>query len=281
MSNRADAFDQFARGIGPIPNWLGVVTRREFFDENLNFVALTPPAPRDSEYFEWLDLIETVVAAGPQYTMVELGAGFGRWTVNAAAAVRTFGRSRYRLVAVEPEPTHFQWARQHCRDNNVRTCESGELRLIEAAVTADGDPVDFGVGNPAGWYGQAIADGTWSPAEVTRVDGIRLSELARELQTIDLVHADIQGAELAVFSEAVDALDVTTARLHIGTHNAKVEQGLRELLNSHGWRCIRDYGVNSWSETSVGQMNFQDGIQTWVNLRLNDGEGGREYDHSR
>ena len=35
----------------------------------------------DNEYFEWIDLLESVVAARGSYTMMELGAGFGRWAV--------------------------------------------------------------------------------------------------------------------------------------------------------------------------------------------------------
>lgn len=269
MKGAHSVFGLLEAGSGPIPNWLGVTTQREFFSEGLNFVALTPPPPVDSEYFEWTDLLESVVEAGPKYSMIELGAGYGRWTVNAAAAVKAFGRSTYRLIAVEAEPTHFEWLKRHCRDNGVRRrTHSGRVQLIEAAVTADGEPVKFAVGNPAAWYGQAIADGTWSPESVRRVRGVRLSELVSRVARVDLIHFDIQGAELRVIEEALDSLGERVCRLHIGTHGAAIEEGIRALLGDGRWECVRDYPANATADTPWGPMTFQDGVQSWINPRL-------------
>ncbi|MGZ4416283.1 MAG: FkbM family methyltransferase [Gaiellaceae bacterium] len=280
MTTQADdVFARFIAGVDPIPNWLGVTTRRDFFTVDLNFVRPTPPAPDDSEYFEWLDLLASIVDAGDEYTFIELGAGYGRWVVNAAVAVRAFGRSRHRLVAVEAEPTHYRWLVQHCADNSVEPqSRFGSVRLVEAAVTADGEPVEFGTGNPAGWYGQAIADGTWSPEQTERVSGVRLSELLNELGAVDLIHSDVQGAELAVVREAADALDATTRRLHVGTHGPEVEAGLRTVLSEHGWRCLRDYAAFSLVKTPWGDMQFQDGIQSWSNPRLDSPSYAADYD---
>ena len=47
--------------------------------------------PVDEEYFEWIDLLESVQAAGGSYTMLELGAGYGRWGVRAGLAARRKG----------------------------------------------------------------------------------------------------------------------------------------------------------------------------------------------
>ena len=38
-----------------------------------------PIPPIDEEYFEWVDLLESVRDARGAYTMMELGAGYGRW----------------------------------------------------------------------------------------------------------------------------------------------------------------------------------------------------------
>ena len=40
----------------------------------------------NEEYFEWVDVLEAVVARAGMFTMLELGAGWGRWLANAAAA---------------------------------------------------------------------------------------------------------------------------------------------------------------------------------------------------
>jgi hypothetical protein len=128
--------------------------------------------------------------------------------------------------------------------------------------------VDFAVGDPAGWYGQAIADGTWSPPRVARVRGVRLSSLVSRFPCVDLIHMDIQGAELSVIEEACDLLDDRVRRLHVGTHGAEVEDGIRTLLRGRAWDCVRDYPANATSDTPWGPMRLQDGVQTWINPRL-------------
>jgi hypothetical protein len=64
--------------------------------------------PFDEEYFEWIDLLEAITSAKGQFTMLELGGGWGRWTANAATALRHLGGLPHTLVVVEAESTHFQ-----------------------------------------------------------------------------------------------------------------------------------------------------------------------------
>ena len=56
----------------------------------------------DHEIFEWIAILESVIAARSSFTMVDLGAGYGRWTARAACALR-LKRSELqsRFVAVE------------------------------------------------------------------------------------------------------------------------------------------------------------------------------------
>jgi hypothetical protein len=41
--------------------------------------------PFDEEYFEWIDLLEAVRSARGRFTMLERGAGFGRWTAKSSS----------------------------------------------------------------------------------------------------------------------------------------------------------------------------------------------------
>jgi FkbM family methyltransferase len=263
VSDRVDhhpVFARFANGVGPVPNWIGVSTRREFFSSELEFVALSYP-PIDEQYLEWVDLLEAVTRASGTFTMIEVGAGYGRWIVNAAAAVRSYSGVPCRLIAVEGEPTHFRWLKRHCRDNGVRA------KLIHAAVDERRGHVEFAVGDAKGWYGQAIADGTWSPEVTTRVGAVTLSSLLGRLDRVDLVHMDIQGAEAKVVEEAAAVLDRVT-RFHIGTHGREQEERLREVFAGAGWDPVNDYGAGTTCSTPWGPMTFQDGVQTWTNPRV-------------
>ena len=256
-----DVFERFAKGCRALPNWVGVSTRREFFVEDLGFVTVTPPTP-DTEVFEWVDLLEAVIGAEGRFTMVELGAGYGRWIVNAAAAVRAYRDLPSSLTAVEAEPTHFRWLELHCSDNGVTAT------LVHAAVAPRRGRVNFAVGDPAAWYGQAIVDESWSPPHVDTVDAVTLRDLLGPLDHVDLIHCDIQGAEADVFEHAASDVDSKVRRVHIGTHGSEVESRLRRMFGSRGWESLNDYAAGTAADTPWGRMTFQDGVQTWANPRM-------------
>jgi FkbM family methyltransferase len=253
-------FERFAAGTGPVPNWVGVTTRREFFTLELDCVHISAP-PIDTEYFEWVDLLEAVVAASKRFTMLEVGAGYGRWIVNAAAAVRAYSQLPTSLVAVEAEPTHFEWLAAHCLDNDV-TAE-----LVCAAVVPTPGTVEFAVGNPAGWYGQAIVDETWVPESTQEVPGVTLSSLLEAHEIVDLIHMDVQGVEADVLEEARGELR-RVRRIHVGTHGRRQEERLRSLFTDLGWDPLTDYRSAASARTPWGKMAFQDGVQTWLNPNM-------------
>jgi FkbM family methyltransferase len=260
-ADQPEVFSRFVAGCRALPNWIGVTTRREFFVDDLRFVTVTLPPP-DAERFEWIDVLEAVTRAAGGFTMLELGAGYGRWVVNAAAALRAYSGLPHSLTAVEAEPTHFRWLELHCRDNDV------DANLVHAAVAPRRGSVEFGVGQPASWYGQAIADGTWSPEQVVTIDAVTLSDLLERLERVDLIHCDIQGAEADVFEEAATSVAAKVQRVHVGTHGPEVEERLRRLFSSLGWENVNDYLCGMSAETPWGRIDFEDGVQTWVNPRF-------------
>jgi FkbM family methyltransferase len=253
---------------GFLVDFLGVMTRadyRESYREiaqrySVNRHAQTEYPPFDEEYFEWIDLLEAVASAENCFTMMELGAGFGPWTARAAAALRQAGNLPYTLVGVEAEPTHFQWMIQHLRDNFV---DPTGLRLVRAAVSAASGKVGFYVGEtqygkPDNWYGQCIGG-------PHMVDAVDLNSLLEPLDVVDLIDIDVQGAELEVLEAASRLLDEKVKRVHIGTHGAKIEDGLHSLFGRLGWRRIRSFPCASTVDTEWGSIRFQDGVQTWLN----------------
>jgi FkbM family methyltransferase len=266
--------------------FLGVITRNTFLpvaDKLSQKQFVSPPLPGfNEEYFEWIDLLESVTAAKGHFTMIELGAGYGRWLVNAVAALRTTINLPYTLIAVEPEPTHFKWIELHLKDNAV---DLGACQLIEAAASGKNGYVWFYVGRPAEWYGQAIAPAIAGSSlfkliagltrkarvfneEVRKVKAVGLDTLLRPLTTVDLIDLDVQGAELEVLAAAREPLHEKVKRVHIGTHSTQIENGLRTLFNDLGWQNLNDYGTGCECDTPYGRITFQDGVQTWINARL-------------
>ena len=218
------------------------------------------------EYIEWIDVLETAIAATRSFTMIELGAGYGRWLVRAALAVKRYhGDLPIKLIGVEAEPTHFRWLKQHLRDNGI---DPDEHELIEAAVDEHDGEVFFHVGKPDEWYGQAIAAHANAASEsIQKVRAVSLSGILSPLDSVDLIDLDVQGAEFVVLRGAISALNDKVKRVHIGTHSHDIELELRTLFRQNGWYKLNDYTCQSTEATPWGDVTFNDGVQTWINPR--------------
>jgi len=271
-------------------DFLGVKTRCEFLGGAAVAGMPGQPDPPNEEYFEWIDLLESIMAAKEYYTMMELGAGYGRWSVRAAVAVRQLRKLPFHLVAVEGEPRHYRWLQQHMADNRITP---DECTLIQGVVSDHRNDVLFYVGSPTGggdeaasWYGQAItkeyeavdaSNGNYEGQDVFRLKSgwtsiktrsYLLTDILPTKNRIDLIDLDVQGEELKIISEAIKSLDQRVARLHIGTHAHDIEKGLRNLLTRHGWECKADYPCAQTNQTPWGPVEFVDGVQSWINPRL-------------
>jgi hypothetical protein len=287
-------FDHFHPYRGPLPpefylDYLGAKTRADYGEWNAPWAMdhyRSPPPPIDEEYFEWIDVLQAVLDAGDIFTMLELGAGYGRWSVRGALAARQLGK-QVRLGVAEAEPKHQAWLSQHMRDNGV---PPQDYRMFSQAVGGTVSEVAFTIGAPPSdndllWFGQAIMplDFKQNPPvgeyygmpvydrsgwRAILVPQIPLSEVLKPYDFIDLADFDLQGAEGEAIAEAVDLLTRKVRRLHIGTHSEAIEQQLRDLLPRHGWILLRDYSLHKTHDTPFGRCDFVDGVQSWINPAL-------------
>jgi FkbM family methyltransferase len=304
MAAHHEVFSRFTPFRGEIPpnfgiDFLGAKTRPEFLAglyTNATAVEIEVPYPGiNEEYLEWIDLLESVVQARVSYNMIDLGAGFGRWGVRAAYALKQYNNQLpYHLIEVEAEPVVFKWMGLHFADNAI---DASKHRLIHAATSDQPGDVLFYIGGPRGgpwdrnpndWYGQCLAkdydvsgeyedDGEYNGFKVRlhksgwrsiNVPSVTLKSLMAGLDRVDFLDMDIEGQELPVIRSSIEEMDVKVKRVHIGTHGKEIESELRQLLSAHGWRCLRDYSLFSTSETPWGMVAFENGVQSWVNPRL-------------
>ena len=228
------------------------------------------PQP-DEEIFEWVAMLEAVLAAGSSFTMVELGAGYGRWIARAGCALRLIKpETKLRLIGVEAEHNHFAFMQQHLALNGVPiAC----CTLICAPVDGVAGDVLFTIGHPVEWYGQAIVPanstfGDWPEAKVVPMRSVTIPQVLAPLEFVDLIDMDIQGAELSCIANSLDVLRRKAARLLIGTHGNYIHRKIYRLLDDDGWCCKVDYGGQAQHETEFGTIQFGDGVQYWVNPRL-------------
>jgi FkbM family methyltransferase len=261
-----EVFERFRLWSGQVPSgfdvdFLGSRYKTAYFKSftpqpNTRFAAPSYP-PFDEEYFEWIDLLEAVTYARDRFTMMEIGAGFGRWIARGEAAAKQRSLGAF-LVAVEAEPTHFEWLKQNLEDNGVRL---SDCRLVHAAVTDKDGRIGFGAGDPAGSYGQEIG-GT------TEVEAVSLSTMLRPLDRVDLIDMDVQGAELQILSAATAPLCEKVKRVHVETHSERIHTSILTLFRALGWKPHFVYMFNTADKTPWGRINFQGGIQSWLNPRL-------------
>jgi FkbM family methyltransferase len=194
----------------------------------------------------------------------------------------------YKFVAVEAEPTHFGWIKQHFRDNGI---DPEKQDLINKALTVDNKIENFWVGNPSGWYGQAIQQkkkgGVFADfqertklllrragivpqtrietPQVISVPGTSLDTILKNYNYVDLIDIDVQGSELSILQHSIHQVNKKVKRIHIGTHSPEIEQGLRILFGEYSWECINDYKCGCICDTPYGKIDFGDGVQTWIN----------------
>jgi FkbM family methyltransferase len=272
-------FDEFTQWRGTPPsghqaNFLGQFTRPAF---NSDIVPSDGPVagkfPRidQEEIFEWITLLEAVLEAKDTFTMAELGAGFGRWLVAGACAIRQRRPDlAIRLIGVEAEPTHFGWMKEHLRDNGINP---DNHRLIQAAATSDGRPVHFTFGHPAEWYGQSIIEpgvafGDWPQATVSEAASTTIRRILRGFDYVDLIDMDIQGAELECVNADIDCLTKRVRRVFVATHSGAIHDETQKIFTGAGWRSVALYPPGTRALTEFGLIDFQDGVQHWGNPKL-------------
>lgn len=239
------------------------------------------------DYLEWVSIVEAVTCAKDRFVMLELGAGYGRWCINAMFALKFLNPIPFHFVAVEAETSHFRFLKDYFSAHGLSLQEH---RLIEAAVDIRNGHASFYMGDPNQWYGQRIHSRKntllhriyhsiknaylRSRAKIKTnkrmelVKTITLNSILVDYDRVDLIDMDIQGSELEVLSASIDLLNQKVKRVHIGTHSKEIDDGLKKLFLEQGWKNIHLYPLFGTCATPYGMNTFNDGIQSWVNPRI-------------
>ena len=263
-----------APATGFIVDSLGVKTRGSSLWNEVQFLVGTvmpPPIPNDfhAEAIEWIGLLKSVRSAKGSYAAMELGAGWGPWVVAGATAARNAGITNISLLAVEGDPGHFAFMRQHFIDNDLNPDNHA---LLHAAVGVKAGRARWPRVDPRNTYGSRpifASDGNTS--QTFEIPVFSISDLLYRRSRWDLVHVDVQGDEVVLCEAGLGALTERVRRLVIGTHSRMIEGLLINLLLRAGWvlenekPVIFDFQV---SAPNVEALTRIDGTQVWRNPRL-------------
>jgi FkbM family methyltransferase len=287
----SEVLDQFEPWHGTVPAgyfayFMGNITRADYWAFTPEVRALydkervewfSRPSVDDNT-MDWLIMLEGVVAAQDRFTMVALGAGWGRWLVGGAKAAEQKGLP-YHLIGVEAEPTHYRWMVEHFRDNGI---DPQQHELLEAAASDSNGEAWFFFGKSDSWYGQSIITDadmsragqqrggvqTYEGETAMRVRTLDLVEITKNVETVDYMHMDIQGAEYNVLSAHPEVLQAKVKRVLIGTHSHEIEQNLRNMFQGLGWVLQYDVPMDGYIMVDGKVVEVGDGAQSWINPAL-------------
>ena len=260
---------------GFIVDRLGIKTRgSSLWDQVQHLVGtvIPPPIPNDyhAEAIEWIGLLKSVRSARGRFAAMELGAGWGPWVVAGAIAAGNDGIRDISLLAVEGDPGHFAFLRQHFVDNGLNP---DRHLLFQAAVGANRDRVRWPRVEPRNSYGtrpirgdeMSIAGG------VLEVEVLAIADLLGKQERWDLVHVDVQGGEVPICAAGLRLLNERAHWLVIGTHSRLIEGELISMFLGAGWVVENEKPVIFEFHTgapAAETLTRVDGTQVWRNPRL-------------
>jgi FkbM family methyltransferase len=239
-------------------------------------IGLPIPADFHAEAVEWIGLLKAVRGAADRYVAMELGAGFGPWIIAGAVAARLRGIKDIRLCAVEGDPHHFQFLRQHFLDNGF---DPDQHTLLEAAVGINAGEAYWPVSDAS------LASEQWGsrPLETNRdyrglqfqnrqrIEVVALRDVIIREPSWDLVHIDVQGDEVEICRSCIDELTSRVRRLIAATHSRKLDGDLMELMFRAGWFLEHEKPTKFAfmpNHPALEAMTTNDGTQVWRNPRF-------------
>ena len=262
---------------GYVADFTGAIISTQFVEgwdlpeRNTDRYLETDYPPVNEDFFEYISLLKSIDEAEKTFTMIELGAGYGRWIISAAKASEQKDNLQYFLIGIEAEPEHFRMMQEHFRNNGINP---DYHMLVNAAITDREGEVDFANGYSHEWWGQSIVKNKekkikgYDNAEIKAVKAITLKSLLREIPFVDFIDMDIQGEEYKVLSHFQNEIQTKIKRIHIGTHGNGIEQNLERMFHDLNWICEFNYPCNTELDTEFGRVSFQDGVQVWKNKNL-------------
>jgi FkbM family methyltransferase len=213
------------------------------FASSFDLDRLTVPIPDDgyhAEAAEYVAVADSVLKARSRYCIVELGAGWGPWVGLGGVLARSRGLADITVIAAEAHPARFELMKKHLASNLLDGSQDGvTCRLFNGAATVTRCQVFFPDVDVTA-MGAAVSESEYSTDYRGRqhsnlqVEGYPLAEMLGD-SSIDLLHMDVQGSELALVEANLDLLARQVKAMMIGTHSRPIEGGLIELLYRNGW----------------------------------------------
>jgi FkbM family methyltransferase len=259
-----------------LTNFLGVKIRPEFFPT----LSLSPntidPTPNPNNFHadvaEWGSCLRAVDLSKNEFTMLELGCGWGCWMNNLGVTAKNSGK-KIKLYGIEADDGHLTFAKIAFKDNHITENEyhlfpgiAGKKSSIALFPKLDSG-IDWG-GEARFNLSEEEAATAIASGKYIQVPVVDIVDIFKDKPALDIIHVDIQGAELDLLTEIFDFLNTKAKSVFIGTHSKQVEGGLYDLfLSNKNWKLEMERPNIHIIENGL-PINICDGVQYWRNISL-------------
>ncbi len=209
--------------------------------------------------------------------MFELGAGWGEWCLALAGVVDfkiiPIVPISYRCLAVEGEPTHYEWIKEHFEKQNINGI------AVHGAVSSRNGSCRFIVGGADTCYGQSMISSSnltfrkiiWYTynyifGKTSKISMYSIDHLlqAYAFEHVDIIDVDVQGSEYQVMLGAAKSIrNGLIDYLIIGTHDKRLNDTLRKLLSPRFDLIVDIYPNSIGKIDGFSPIRCQDGIQLY------------------
>lgn len=261
---------------GLITNAYGVRINPKYFPNLLKGREGVEPIPIPANWHadiaEFGAAFRAIEIAADQFTVVELGCGWGCWLNITGVVAKRLGK-RVKLIGVEGDIGHIEFAHESLTLNGfsadefsvhhgVASGRSGIALFPKQEVPGEAWGLEPLFNVPEDRADELIRSGGYQ-----RLRQIPLSDiLPADTDRIDLLHIDIQGGEVPLITESITFLRERVVSMLIGTHSRQIEGELFSLLLNSDWVLE----VERPAVIAIGQSitTLVDGVQFWRNARL-------------
>ena len=237
--------------------------------------GLPIPGNWHADIAEWAGALRSVALAAERgqetYRIIEAGCGWGCWITNMGVAARARGLG-VDLIGIEGDAYHLASAAKTLALNGFSPDQfalhhgvAGPRPGKAIFPVHDKDGTNWGA-EPVFYPDAPTLAKATGRKDVQILDCRTLTDLGRG-QPVDLLHIDIQGAEVDFVTGNFDAITAHVKRVLIGTHSRIIEGQLCAHFLGHGWRLEMDRPV--LAPLVDGRPVTQiDGVHLWANPRF-------------
>ena len=242
------------------------------------------PSPLHEDYFEYVDLLYSICNSKNHFQMAEIGAGYGRWILNASEAIKRYIPKKISssfFVGFEADPERIAFFHNMMKVNKI---ENSCYELVEKIVVSEDTkkknhtlPYIINKYSAAKFGGMTVDDSRDNLSgrkSISMEDWVQIKDLptATLIDTcskygiFDFMNFDIQNSEIDVIPGSIDYLNRYVKLVHIGTHSVLADEIVQKTFADAGWHSRWSFNWRSKINTAFGKsISFRDGVFSFEN----------------